>query len=233
MTEPVAGLHEIISRSHHLFLDFDGPICSIFAAIPASKIVQNLRHALEVAGIVLPAESEAEDDPLELFRIAAGLGPDVAELAQRELTSLEMQAVAHAQPTPGATRLITTATQTGRTIAIISNNSGQAITAYLADHRLLGHVSSVFGRNDPDPAHMKPSSYRVRHAVGILRASPRHSALIGDSASDITAAHGADIAAIGYASKPGKAQELADAGADAVTANLSHLTAALRSALPS
>jgi phosphoglycolate phosphatase-like HAD superfamily hydrolase len=157
VTQPDAELNEIISRSHHLFLDFDGPICAFFAGLPAGSVARDLRGALIAAGIVLPAAAEAQDDPLEVFRIVAGLGPEAAELAQRELTSLEILAVSRATPTPGATRLITTATQTGRTIAIISNNSGQAITAYLASHRLLGHVSSVFGRNDPDAAHMKPS----------------------------------------------------------------------------
>src|ERR1700729_1957441 len=89
VTQPDAGLNEIISRSHHLFLDFDGPICAFFAGLPAGSVARDLRAALLAAGVMLPAAAEAQDDPLEVFRIVAGLGPEAAELAQRELTSLE------------------------------------------------------------------------------------------------------------------------------------------------
>lgn len=40
--------------------------------------------------------------------------------------------------------------------------------------------------------------------------------LIGDPASDVTAAHAAGVKAIGYANKPGKADQLRSAGADTV-----------------
>ena len=129
---------------------------------------------------------------------------------------LETQAVTTAQPADGAADLITTARQSGRSVTIVSNNSGQAVAAYLADHGLARYVSAVIGRDDPNPAHMKPNPYRVRQAVQMLQAAPAECVLVGDLVSDVTAAHAADVAAIGYANKPGKDERLAQAGADTV-----------------
>jgi hypothetical protein len=71
------GQGGIISRSRHLLLDFDGPICSIFAGTPAPAIAEQLRRKLQAAGITLPPDAEAEDDPLEVFRATARLGGNV------------------------------------------------------------------------------------------------------------------------------------------------------------
>jgi hypothetical protein len=84
-----------VSRSRHILLDFDGPVCSIFAGTSAPLIAAQLRRKLQAAGITLPpeAEAEAENDPLKVFRTAAQLSDSVAELAQAELARLETLAV--------------------------------------------------------------------------------------------------------------------------------------------
>jgi hypothetical protein len=156
VTRPGPGLREIIRNSRHLLLDFDGPICSIFAGTPAPVIAAQLRQKLQAAGITLPPEAETEDDPLEVFRATARLGDSVAELAQGELARLETLAVTTAQPTPGAADLITAAHQSGRTVTIVSNNSSHAISQYLAAHNLPARVIRIIGRDDSDPDRMKP-----------------------------------------------------------------------------
>jgi HAD superfamily hydrolase (TIGR01509 family) len=221
------SLRQIISRTRHLLLDFDGPVCSVFAGISAATVADQLRRRLTAAGIALPTEAGSVSDPLELFRIIAASNVSAGERAQRELTALEVQAVATARPADGAAELIVAAHRSGRVTAIVSNNSGQAITAYLHAHGLARYVSVVIGRDDPDPAHMKPSPHRVREAVRALRAAPAHCALIGDSVSDVTAAHAAGVPAIGYANKPGKGERLTQAGADAVIMRLASLVDAL------
>jgi phosphoglycolate phosphatase-like HAD superfamily hydrolase len=203
-----------------LLLDFDGPICSVFAGMSDDTVAKKLRRRLAAAGVAIPVEVRSISDPLEVFRAVAARGRDVGQRAQRELTLLEVQAVRTAQPTDGAAELITAARQSGRSVTIVSNNSGQAVTAYLTDHHLAPYVSVVIGRDDPNPAHMKPSPYRVRQTVQILQAVSAECVLVGDSVSDITAAHAADVAAIGYANKPGKQERLAQAGADAVITRL-------------
>jgi len=210
-----------------LLLDFDGPICSIFAGMPASTVAEKLRHRLAAAGVAIPANVRSTSDPLEVFRAVAVRGRDVGQRAQRELTLLEVQAVTTAQPADGAAELITAARRSGRSVTIVSNNSGQAVATYLNDHRLARYVSAVIGRDDPDPAHMKPSPYRVRQAIQMLQAAPAECVLVGDQASDVVAAHAAGLAAIGYANKPGKAERLARAGADAVVTRLANLVEAV------
>jgi beta-phosphoglucomutase-like phosphatase (HAD superfamily) len=94
----------------------------------------------------------------------------------------ETLAVTTAQPTPRASGLITAAYQTGRTVTIVSNNSGHAIGQYLAVHDLPAHVVRIIGRDDSDPERMmRPSPYRVREAVGVLDAQPGECAFVGDS----------------------------------------------------
>ena len=41
-TTPGCDLDTIVSRTCHLLLDFDGPICSIFAGLPAAAIADRL-----------------------------------------------------------------------------------------------------------------------------------------------------------------------------------------------
>ena len=221
------SVREIISGTRHLLLDFDGPVCSIFAETPAPAVARQLRGILRAAGVSFPAQVESEQDPLEVFSYAAGLSPQTADFAQRELTKLETRAAATAKPTEGAADLIATAAATGRTVIIVSNNSSYAILEYLAVHQI-GPVAGVVGRDDSDPELMKPSPYLVRAAVGILDAHPAECAFVGDSTSDMLAGRLAGVPVIGYANKPGKAELLTQAGADAVTTGLDEITTALR-----
>src|SRR5690349_19817413 len=124
-------LYRIIRRTRHLLLDFDGPVCSVFAGMSDDEVAKELRRRLAAAGIAIPAEVRSVSDPLAVFRVVAACGRSAGQLAQRELTLLETQAVATARPTNGAAELITTARQVGLSVAVVSNNSGQAVAAYL------------------------------------------------------------------------------------------------------
>lgn len=233
MTTPAhpTGLQTIVARTHHLLLDFDGPVCAIFAGIPAHVVADQLRGRLHNAGVKLPESAADMTDPLEVFRTVASTDQEVAAVAERELTRLELEAVRSARPTPGANQLLTAACENGRTVTIVTNNSVPAVRAYLAAHHLPGFVTAVVGRDEygvpPDPARMKPSPYLVRKAISILDVTERECALVGDSPSDVRAGHLAGVAVIGFANKPGKTDKLTHAGADAVTTRLSKISAAL------
>jgi HAD superfamily hydrolase (TIGR01509 family) len=224
---PHAQLQRIVSRTRHLLLDFDGPICSVFAGMSADTVAERLRSRLAASGVAIPAEVRSVPDPLEVFRAVAARGRDAGQRAQRELTLLEVQAVTTALPADGAAEFITAARKSGRSVTIVSNNSGQAVATYLNEHHLARYINAVIGRDDPNPAHMKPNPYRVRQALQMLQGAPSECALVGDSVSDVTAAHAADLAAIGYANKPGKGDRLAQAGADAVITRLADLIEAV------
>lgn len=165
-----AGLDQIIAQSHHLLLDFDGPVCTVFASIPSYTVAEELRTVLQASGVSTPGPVRETTDPLEVFGLVAGYDPDAAPLAQRELARLELQAIAGAKPTESAAELITVARKTNRTATIVTNNSSRAAHTYLNDHGLTGCIAAVVGRDDADPDRLKPSPYRVREAVGMLGA---------------------------------------------------------------
>jgi len=222
------SLQEIISGTRHLLLDFEGPVCSLFAGTPAPEVARQLRDTLMVAGFTLPDEAQGQDDPLEVFRAVARISSDAALTAQQLLTAFETRAISTARPTPGSADLIVTASRIGRTVTVVSNNSGAAIAAYLADHSLTSYVRAVVARDDHDQDRMKPSPYRVREAVGLLDAEPAECAFIGDSPTDVMAGHLAGVPVIGYANKPAKIEALARVQAAAVTTSLAEITTALR-----
>jgi beta-phosphoglucomutase-like phosphatase (HAD superfamily) len=223
-----ARLRQIIASTYHLLLDFDGPVCSVFAGTPAPQVAKQLRGSLTAAGFALPDDAEDQNDPLEVFRAVAHANDQAGILAHHILTALEVRAVKTAQPARGSADLIITAYRTGRTVTIVSNNSGAAISAYLDDHGLSDYIKAVVARDDHDPERMKPSPYRVREAVGMLGGEPAECAFVGDSISDVMAGHLAGVLVIAYANKPAKEADLTRVQAATVTTSLAEITTALR-----
>jgi HAD superfamily hydrolase (TIGR01509 family) len=113
----------------------------------------------------------------------------------------------------------------GRAVAIVSNNSAEAVSAYFVARRLTGYVHPVIGRAYADPLRMKPNPAPVLAAVQELRAEPADCLLVGDSASDIEAARSAGVPVVGYANKRGKRERLALA--DVVIDSMADLATAL------
>ncbi|MFB6724947.1 HAD family hydrolase [Kribbella sp. NPDC056345] len=96
--------------------------------------------------------------------------------------------------------------EAGRQLAIVSNNTGASVR----------------------PGLMKPSPHLIERAAQALGVEPDACTLIGDQTTDVQAARAIAAASIGYANKPGKADDLTAAGADAVIARIDELTEAIR-----
>jgi phosphoglycolate phosphatase len=226
MTAPAAtDLAALLQRTRYLLLDFDGPICAIFAGHPAADLARELVDALRDDGHPVPEHVEAFTDPFDVLRFAGTLNPAAAERTEGRLRAAELDAVRSATPTAGAADLITTWRHAGGIVAAVSNNSQAAVTAYLAHHGL--ELDVVVGRTSSDPALLKPSPHLVTHAIDALSATADESAFVGDSPSDIAAGRDAGIATIGYANKPGKRHRLADAGAQLVIDDMRAIARAL------
>lgn len=112
-------------------------------------------------------------------------------------------------------------------MAVASNNSAGAVSAYLAAHRLAGHVSPVVGRPYADPARMKPNPEPILQAVHALGTSPSRCVLVGDSLSDIKGARAAGVRVIGYANRPSKIEAFRAAGADVVITSMGPIAGVL------
>ncbi len=228
MTSPgtdAAGLGAIIACTRFLLLDFDGPICSIYAGLPDSTVAEKLRQLLPGD---LPDEIANTPDPIEVFTYSATVSDEMAARIEAEMADLEVAAVPTAEPTPYVHEVIASARESGRIVGVVSNNSPRAVNAYLDRHSLSGGIRLVIARTSHNPALLKPSPHLINEAVRGLDAQPAATTLVGDSLTDIEAAHGADVASIGYANKPGKREYMIQLRAGAVISSMADLALSLR-----
>jgi phosphoglycolate phosphatase len=227
LTPPGSDLDAIVARTRHLLLDFDGPICSIFAGLPPATIADRLRKLLGDSAH-LPNQIARTEDPFAVFAYAATISEDLAARVEAEMTDQELAAVPTAAPTPYVHEVVTACQNSGRSIVVVSNNSSQTVHAYLTRHGLDDRISLVIARTNHDPALLKPNPHLIIQAVDALDAEPEECTLVGDSVTDIQAAHLASVHSIGYANEPDKHERFNDAGAGAIINSLADLALRLR-----
>ncbi|WP_410815531.1 Imm21 family immunity protein [Micromonospora sp. 050-3] len=223
---PPDRLADIVERAEAVLVDFDGPICRLFGSKAAPRIAADLRQLILSRGVVLPDELRDGDDPLELFRATAVVAPELVGVVGAALAAAEVEAAASAETTIGAFDLVAACLATGRPLAIVSNNSAAAIGAYLGRRDRARYFTAVIGRGE-HPDLLKPNPVPVVQALQALNVAPDAAVLVGDSITDIAAARAAGVACVGYANKPGKAERLAAAGADAIVTDMTDLAGVL------
>ncbi|SIR96024.1 HAD family hydrolase [Micromonospora avicenniae] len=223
-----AALGRLLGEVDAVLLDFDGPVCSIFAGYPAPQVAVELVNVLRRQGVDLPPSLATEPDPLEVLRWTGSTGDQEATRAVEDaLCAAERRAVASAEPTPFGREVIVAARQAGLPVVVVSNNSAGAVAAYLTAHRLAGHVSPVVGRAYAEPNRMKPNPEPILRAVEALGATPGRCVLVGDSLSDIEGARAAEVRVVGYANRPPKAEAFRAAGADVVITSMGAIAGVL------
>lgn len=218
-------LDQVIAGATAVLLDFDGPVCSVFAGYSAPRIAGELRGLLSARGVQVPAEI---DSPHTLYVWAATRHGELAAWLDDELTRLEVEAVFSAAPTVGAQDVIDAACGADLPVAIVSNNAATAVRRYLDMRDLRGRVSFVIGRPHADPERMKPHPALVDAAVSALGVAHRTALFVGDSTTDMEAACRAGVRGIGYAKAPERRARLAEAGASGVIDGMSELAYALK-----
>jgi hypothetical protein len=75
---PFAVLDDILRRTQHLLIDFDGPVCSLFAGTPTAPIAERPRAVIIRKDLPLTAAIEHTTGWFEILTYAASLGPGVA-----------------------------------------------------------------------------------------------------------------------------------------------------------
>jgi phosphoglycolate phosphatase len=196
----------------------------VFAGIPASTVADQLRGVLADGGHTdIPEAVATSADPLDVLQYAAMLGEDEARYVEAAFAAHEAEAIFSAAPTSGAHELIETWHESGRPLAIVSNNGVAAIDTYLDLYHLRRSIDLVSARASSDTALLKPHPYLLHQAISALDVAPGESVFLGDSGSDIEAARAAGICSIGYANKPGKDSKLIAVGADAIIGALAGL----------
>ncbi|MGK4581365.1 HAD family hydrolase [Kitasatospora sp. HPMI-4] len=223
MTTAPQQLADVLRPVKHVLLDFDGPVCSVFAGLPAPEVARRLREGLLATGERAPVGAERESDPLALLRLVADAQPDLTESMDAALAALETEAVRVARPTLGGESVLRTAARSGRLVSVVSNNAGEAIEAYLAEHGLSDYVAGIFGRVPGDPSSMKPNPRLLLEAMEAAGTGPERCIFIGDAARDVEAGLAAGVPTIGFANKPGKNAKLASAGSIAIIDSMQEL----------
>ncbi|MBT2226430.1 HAD family hydrolase [Nonomuraea sp. NEAU-A123] len=222
------GLVDIFRETRAVLLDFDGPVCRIFAGLPAASAAEGLKRLLRGQGAELPQDVAELDDPLKVLRRTADFAPELVDKVETALMAYEIKAVDFAEITPGARDLLAACAGTGRPVVIVSNNSEPAIERFLDHAGLDKSLAGVVGRPIGAPAEMKPHPRSVLRACEMTDVRPDEAVLIGDSWFDMEAAINAGARSIAYANAEGKDVTLAQAGADVVSKDMREIAAAVR-----
>ncbi|MFJ5922554.1 HAD family hydrolase [Kitasatospora sp. NPDC092948] len=220
-------LADVLRPVKHVLLDFDGPVCSVFAGLPAPEVARRLRERLLADGEQTPAGAEHENDPLALLRLVSVARPDLTGSTDAALTALETEAARVGLANTGGESVLRACASSGRLVSIVSNNATVAIETYLTDHGLSGLVTGVFGRIPGDPSSMKPSPRLLLDAMTAAGTGPEQCVFIGDAVRDVEAGDASGVATIGYANKPGKDAKLAAAGAVVIVGSMQLIADAL------
>lgn len=212
---------EVLAGKSLLLLDFDGPVCGVFAGLPAADVAAELVADLYRSSPSLAGALEGETDPMRVLNVTEQEGPRKAvKRLDQLLCRAEVRAVASAEPTAGVAELIKATRLEGKAVAIVSNNCHRAIATYLRLRGLDPYLSVVVGRPLGRPKQMKPDPYLIRQALGFTVVDPSKACFIGDSVTDMEAGKAAGVTTVGFANRPGKARSLKDAGASLVVTEL-------------
>jgi phosphoglycolate phosphatase len=185
---PGPTVADLIAQARYLLLDFDGPICDTYAGLPAAIVADRLRKLITGQGITMPADILSTADPLDVFTYSATVSPGLAARVEAEMADQELTAITTAQPTPYVHEVITSCRDSGRQVAVVSNNADRAVHAYLTKHGLADRITAVAARTSSDPTLLKPSPHLIQQAISQLRAQPAACVLVGDSTTDAQAA---------------------------------------------
>ena len=226
-TSPYAALDGILSRARYLIFEFDGPVADLTAAMPASTAEQ-LRATLRTESADLPSAIAETSDPFEILAHAAAISSNLGKRSDAQLTAIEVGAAAMARSAAYVHETLAACADSGRTPAIVSRNSTEAVSSYLATHGLAEQVRHVTAAPSYPPGHLQTGPHLIEDTIQALGASPAECALITASAMGINIAQDAGTASIGYATDPGTSERLTDAGAECVIPSLADLTLRLR-----
>lgn len=210
---------EILARSQVVLLDFDGPVCAVFGGLSDHDVAVELRALFPEA---LPESVEQSRDPFDLLEYAVQFG-DLADQVEQRLRELEVRAVSLAPATPGTVEVLRSLHSQGKRVVIVSNNSEAAVRAYLHANGLEHFIEGVSARASSEVAQLKPSPFLLREAMRAAEAEAADCVMIGDSATDIEAAHAAGTSVVAYANKPGKRDRFAPYEPTAVIQHMTDL----------
>jgi beta-phosphoglucomutase-like phosphatase (HAD superfamily) len=142
------NLTQLLAEPRHVLLDFDGPVCAVFPGNGSRLAADAVRRALGAGEWrKLPDPVSYSDDPFDVLRYAsAKLDREQAENAEKALTAYEVESVGQVPPTEGALDGIADLDASGHTITLVSNNSEDAVSTFMAWHHLEAAIDGIAAR---------------------------------------------------------------------------------------
>ncbi|WP_181789055.1 HAD family hydrolase [Streptomyces phytophilus] len=201
----MADLHALLQSAKCVLFDFDGPICRLFHGHPPAQVADRMRLRLaELGEPDLRTEVAGHQDPYRVLgHVAHAPGRDAAAIALEQLlTREELAAVQTAEPTDDVAELIRRLVESGRQIAVTTNNSERSVRAYLHRKGLARWFGPHIHGRTADAKHLKPDPHCLHRALASTRAAPEETVMIGDTAADLQAARTAGVSFVGFAASP-------------------------------
>lgn len=139
-----------------------------------------------------------------MLTYAAQIGADLATAVEAAFCRCEEGAVLRARATAGIQAVLTSITESGRSVTIVSNNAASAVKTHLTVTGMDHIVTGISARKPGDIGRLKPDPFLLNQAVTTLSTTPGRCVMVGDSVSDIHADHAAHLPVIAYADTPSK-----------------------------
>lgn len=209
----------LLACAEAVLFDFDGPLCDVFAGLPAERVARSLEALL--------GDAVQSDDPLEVLQIAGRTRVDLVRTIEDALISSELDALTTSVANDNGVASLRALLRTGRKVGVLSNNSREVVSAFLQGEGLADSVSPIIGREYARPDLMKPDSWPLGRLLDEIGSNPRRTVLIGDSLTDIEVAAKLNIACIALANQSGKRERFEAAGAAAVVESMAEVVEAI------
>lgn len=215
----MTSLRTLVANTEVILFDFDGPLCDVFAGHPAWRVARALERLI--------GEHYSTDDPLEILRLSADASLDILAKVEDALIAEELSAVSVSRATEGGITAMRAHLDAGNRVGVISNNSHDAVVAFLESVGLRPRMSVIVGREPRKPWLMKPNPRPLRLALDTLKCAANSAVYVGDSNTDIEVAQKVGMPSVAYANKPGKRARFEALGATFVIDSMFELVAAL------
>ncbi|MFD9563271.1 HAD family hydrolase [Streptomyces sp. NPDC059994] len=200
----VGNPRDLLNTANCVIFDFDGPVCSLFASHRASVVVRDLHAWLEKDLEVAVPPGEFAADPLGYLGLVEQSypGDPCVEELEKRLTEQEERAAESARPTEGAAELIRELAAVRTRLGIATNNSPEAVVAYLRRMDLAGSFGAHIHGRGQDIAKLKPDPDSLLRVLDSTGSKPEESVMIGDSKNDLRAADRLGVPFIAFVPEP-------------------------------
>lgn len=215
--------HPAVAGATLLLVDFDGPLVRLLPDPEHVHLAERL--AGWYADRTGQVPSVAAVDHVHVLRHIHAEHPRLAAQAEAWTTERELIAAATRTAYADAVRTLRGWLAAGGRVAIVSNNSEDAVRRVLARAGLADDPASftVHARRPDNLGRLKPAPDLLREAMTTHRVEASAAVMIGDTTGDVQAGQAAGVPVVGVAESAQRADELRRDGAVGVVARLADL----------